>query len=150
MTSEHHAHHGPGYATPADAMRAPREEVVYVAALHTGTGIEEPDFLATVDVDPDSPTYGSIVARTPMPGIGDELHHYGWQTCSSAFDCCELERRYLIVPGFRSSRVHIVDVATDPRAPRLHKVIEPEELKAKTGLSAPHTVSTACRATTWS
>jgi selenium-binding protein 1 len=84
-----------------------------------------------------------------MPGIGDELHHYGWQTCSSAFDCCELERRYLIVPGFRSSRVHVVDVATDPRAPRLHKVIEPEELKAKTGLSAP-TPSTACRATTWS
>jgi methanethiol oxidase len=55
-----------------------------VAALHTGTGIERPDFLATVDVDPDSPTYGSIVARTPMPGVGDELHHYGWQTCSSA------------------------------------------------------------------
>jgi methanethiol oxidase len=54
--------------------------------------------------DPASETYGSIVARTPMPGIGDELHHYGWQTCSSAFDCCELERRYLIVPGLRSSR----------------------------------------------
>jgi selenium-binding protein 1 len=140
MTSEHHAHHGPGFATPADAMRAPREEVVYVASLHTGTGVEEPDFLATVDVDPSSATYGSIVARTPMPGVGDELHHYGWQTCSSAFDCCELERRYLIVPGLRSSRVHIVDVATDPRAPRVHKVIEAEELKAKTGLSAPHTV----------
>jgi selenium-binding protein 1 len=117
MTSEHHAHHGPGYATPADAMRAPREEVVYVAALHTGTGVEEPDFLATVDVDPSSATYGSIVARTPMPGVGDELHHYGWQTCSSAFNCCELERRHLIVPGVRSSRVHMVDVATDPRAP---------------------------------
>jgi selenium-binding protein 1 len=67
MTSEHDAHSGPGFATPADAMRAPREEVVYVAALHTGTGVEEPDFLATVDVDPGSGTYGSIVARTPMP-----------------------------------------------------------------------------------
>ena len=44
------------------------------------------------------------------------------------------------MPGVRSSRVHVVDVATDPRAPRIHKVIEPEELKAKTGLSAPHTV----------
>ena len=32
---------GPGYASPADAIRAPREEVVYVAALHTGTGVEE-------------------------------------------------------------------------------------------------------------
>jgi 56kDa selenium binding protein (SBP56) len=34
-------------------MRAPREEILYVAALHTRTGVEEPDFLATVDVDPD-------------------------------------------------------------------------------------------------
>jgi hypothetical protein len=24
MTSEHHAHHGPGYASPAAAMQAPR------------------------------------------------------------------------------------------------------------------------------
>jgi selenium-binding protein 1 len=137
---DHHAHPGPGWATPADAMRAPREEVVYVAALHTGTGVEEPDFLATVDVSPESATYGQIIHRTPMPNVGDELHHYGWQTCSSAFDCCELERRYLVVPGLLSSRVHIIDVATDPRAPSLHKVIEPEEIKAKTGLSSAHTV----------
>jgi len=33
-----------------------------------------------------------------------------------------------------------VDVATDERAPNIVKVIEPEEIKAKTGLSAPHTV----------
>ena len=33
MTSEHHAHRGPGYASPAEAMQAPREQVVYVAAL---------------------------------------------------------------------------------------------------------------------
>jgi selenium-binding protein 1 len=43
----------PGFATPADAMRAPREELVYVATRHTGTGVEKPDVLATVDVDPD-------------------------------------------------------------------------------------------------
>ncbi|HLO51565.1 MAG TPA: selenium-binding protein SBP56-related protein [Kamptonema sp.] len=27
----------------------------------------------------------------------------------------------------------------DARSPKLHKVIEPEEIKAKTNLSAPHT-----------
>lgn len=32
-----------------------------------------------------------------------------------------------------------VDVATDPRAPRLHKVVEPEEIQSKTGLSYLHT-----------
>jgi hypothetical protein len=57
---DEHQHHGPGYATPAEAMAAPGEEIVYVAALHPGTGVE--------------------------------------------------------------------------------RVIEPEEIKAKTGLSAPHTV----------
>jgi selenium-binding protein 1 len=137
---EGHAGPGPGWATPADAIQAEREDIVYVAAMHTGTEVEEPDFLATVDVDPDSPTYSQIIHRTPVPNVGDELHHYGWQTCSSAFDCCDLERRYLIVPGVRSTRVHVIDVATDPRAPSIHKVIEPEELKAKTGLSGPHTV----------
>ena len=135
-----HEHRGPGYATPAEAIAAPKEDLVYVAALHTGTGVDEPDFLATVDVAPGSPTQGRIIHRTPMPNTGDELHHYGWQVCSSACHTSDLERRNLIVPGFRSSRVHIVDVATDPRAPRLTKVIEPEELIGRTGLSAPHTV----------
>ena len=36
----------------------PGEEVVYVAALYTGTGVEEPDFLATVDIDPSSEKRG--------------------------------------------------------------------------------------------
>jgi len=45
-----------------------------------------------------------------------------------------------IVPGFRSSRIHVVNVADDPRRPRIEKVIEPEELVAKTGYARPHTV----------
>jgi selenium-binding protein 1 len=48
-------------------------------------------------------------------------------------------RRYLIVPGLVSGRIHILDAA-DPRAPRLHKVIEPAEVIRRSGLSAPHTV----------
>ena len=99
---DEHQHHGPGYATPAEAMAAPGEEIVYVAALHTGTGVDEPDFLATVDVDPSSQSYSRVVHRTPMPNVGDELHHYGWQVCSSACPTSDLERRYLVVPGFRS------------------------------------------------
>ncbi len=73
-----------------------------------------------------------------MPNVGDELHHFGWNRCSSA--CHGPDRSHLIVPGFRSSRIHIVDVADDPRAPRIEKVIEPEELVAKTGYTRPHTV----------
>jgi methanethiol oxidase len=44
------------------------------------------------------------------------------------------------VPGFRSSRIHVVDVADDPRRPRIEKVIERDELVRATGLTRPHTV----------
>jgi hypothetical protein len=43
-------------------------------------------------------------------------------------------------PGFRSSRIHVLDVAGDPRRPRVEKVIEAEEPAEKTGYSRPHTV----------
>ena len=44
------------------------------------------------------------------------------------------------MPGFRSSRIHIVNVADDPRQPRIEKVIEPDEMVRATGLTRPHTV----------
>ncbi len=131
---------GPGYASPQAAMQAPREEFLYVACLHEGTGVHEPDFLATVDVHPDSDTCGQIVHRTMLPNVGDELHHFGWQTCSSSHHCCGLRRQYLVVPGIRSSRIHILDVLSDPRRPQIAKVIEPEEILRKTGYTRPHTV----------
>ena len=113
------------------------------SAVHGGPSrwyqVDAPGYLATVDVDPASPTYSQVIHRTMMPSVGDELHHFGWNACSSCHTDEHKARRYLIVPGFRSGRIYIVDTA-DERAPRLHKVIEPDEIKAKTGLSAPHTV----------
>ena len=50
-----------------------------------------------------------------------------------------MERRYLIVPGLRSSRIHVLDTRPDPRKPRITRVIEPEEVIARTGYSRPHT-----------
>ena len=73
-----------------------------------------------------------------MPNVGDELHHFGWNRCSSA--CHGPDRSHLIVPGFRSSRIHVLNVADDPPAPRIEKVIEPQELVEKTGYTRPHTV----------
>ena len=67
------------YASPAEATAAPAEEFLYVACLHEGTGVDEPDFLAVVDAED-----GRIVHRLPMPNVGDELHHFGWNRCSSA------------------------------------------------------------------
>jgi len=136
---EEHSCCGPGYASPEEAMRAEREKVLYVIALYGATGVEAPDYLATVDVDPGSPTYSEVIHRTPMPHLDDELHHFGWNACSSCHGEADKSRRFLIVPGMRSNRIHILDTA-DERAPRLHKVIEPEEIRTKTDLSAPHTV----------
>ncbi|MBX6764437.1 MAG: selenium-binding family protein [Rubrobacteraceae bacterium] len=136
---EHHACCGPGYASPEEAMKAEPEKILYTVALHVGTGVEAPDYLATIDVDPESPTYSQVIHRTPMPNIGDELHHFGWNACSSCHGDESKERRFLIVGGQRSSRIHIIDTA-DERAPKIHKVIEPEEIVAKTNLTAPHTV----------
>src|SRR3712207_8528101 len=38
-----------------------------------------------------------------------------------------LQRRYLLLPGLRSSNVHVYDTQPDPRSPRLHKTIERSE-----------------------
>src|SRR4249920_350640 len=136
---DHHSNGAPAsfHASPKEALSAPREELLYVACLHEGTGVEAPDYLAVVDANPESDTYSTVIHETPMPNVGDELHHYGWNRCSSA--CHGPDRSHLIVPGFRSSRIHIVNVADDPRAPRIEKVIEADEVVRKTGLTRPHT-----------
>jgi selenium-binding protein 1 len=141
MAPHHHdGHDVPAsfHTSPAEAMKAPREEFLYVACLHEGTGVEAPDYLAVVDTNPESDRYGTVVHETPMPKVGDELHHYGWNRCSSA--CHGPDRSHLIVPGFRSSRLHILNVADDPLAPAIEKVIEPEEIVSQTGYTRPHTV----------
>src|SRR5919206_581737 len=130
-------------------MQAPPEKLAYVvilnpnAALNTN-GDGRPDALAVLDLDGNSETYGQVVGRVDMPNTGDELHHFGWNACSSAL--CpyaphpHIERRYLIVPGLRSSRLHIIDTKPDPRQPQIVKVIEPELVATRTGYSRPHTI----------
>jgi selenium-binding protein 1 len=140
---EHHEHdhgvEGPGYATPQAAIEeAEPEETAYVMGLHVGQDVDAPDFLAVVDVDPDSETYAEIVERVRMPNKGDELHHFGWNACSSSCHVGGLERRHLVIPGQRSSRIHIVDTK-ERRDPEITNVIEPEEVYDH-DLSAPHTV----------
>ncbi|RFU20461.1 selenium-binding protein SBP56-related protein [Geodermatophilus marinus] len=133
------------YRSPAEAIAAPTEELAYVVAFDRSG--QRPDALTVVDTDPASDSYGQVVGWADMPTTGDELHHFGWNACSSALmhaghDTGDdgLQRRYLLVPGIRSSRVHVFDTHPDPRSPRLHKTIEAEELRAKAGYSRPHTL----------
>src|SRR5258708_39251352 len=135
MHHEDHSQCGPGYATPAEAMKAEPEKVLYSIALYAGTGIEEPDYLATIDVDPASPTYSQVIYRTPMPNIGDELHHFGWNACSSCYGDERKSRDFLILPRNLSSRIHIVDIS-EARAPNRHNMIASEEGQSKLNLTA--------------
>lgn len=125
------------FATPEEARKSPPEKIAYVTCVYTGTGIAKPDYLAAIDVDPSSKTYSQVIHRLPMPNVGDELHHFGWNACASCHG--QRARRFLIIPGLVSGRIHVVDTA-DPKAPRLHKVIEPEEVVRAAKLTAPHTV----------
>jgi selenium-binding protein 1 len=125
------------FATPAEARKSPPETLAYVVATYAGTDVKKPDYLATIDVNPKSKTYSQVIHRLAMPHVGDELHHYGWNACASCHG--KRARRYLVIPGLVSGRIHVVDTA-DPRAPKMHKVIEPAEVVAKTKLTAPHTV----------
>jgi selenium-binding protein 1 len=130
------------YRSPTQAMRAPAETLAYVVSFDRQA--RRPDRLAVLDTDPSSSSYGKLVGGLDMPNVGDELHHFGWNACSAALcphhpQMEHMERRYLVIPGLRSSRIHIVDTQPDPRNPRLVKVIEPEELAKRTGYSRPHT-----------
>lgn len=131
------------YPSPQMAMEAPGEEVAYLSMFNPD-GVGENDKIGVVDLNPESDTYGKIINEVEFPNSDNELHHFGWNACSSHL-CgyaphAHAERRYLIVPGLKSSRIHIIDTKPDPRNPKLIKVIEPETIMEKTGYMAPHTV----------
>ena len=129
------------YASPKHAAEAPPEDLAYVSLIDPSR--RRPDALGVLDVRADSPGYGRLVSQLDMPNTGDELHHFGWNACSSHL-CpwaphAHVQRRYLIVPGINSSRIHVIDTKPDPRRPEMVKVIEPETLARKTGYASPHT-----------
>ncbi|HEY6168587.1 MAG TPA: selenium-binding protein SBP56-related protein [Verrucomicrobiae bacterium] len=131
------------YPSARLAAQAPPEKLAFVAALNPPGG-KRNDALLVVDVDPQSRAYGQQVGELTLPQFGDELHHFGWNACSSAL--CpyaphpHVERRYLIVPGLRSSRIYVIDTKPDARKPHIVKTIEPTEVHARTGYSRVHTV----------
>ena len=130
------------YPSPRQAVEAPPETLAYVAAFDRSES--RPDAIAVLDTDPASGEYGRVVGWTELPNTGDELHHFGWNACSSAL--CpyaphpHVERRYLVVPGLRSSRIYVLDTKENPRQPEIVKIIEPDELGKRAGYSRPHTV----------
>jgi selenium-binding protein 1 len=129
------------YPSPRLAAKAPAERLAYVVAFDPAR--QKKDAVAVVDVDPKSGSYGQIVGQTET-AVGDELHHFGWNACSSCL--CpnaphpHVERRYLVVPGLRSSNIHILDTKPDPKKPTLVRTISGAEIAERAGYSRPHTI----------
>ncbi len=72
------------------------------------------DFIAVIDVDVDSPTYGTITYTLDLGSKGNETHHWGYID----------DRTRIWAGGLGSSRIWILDVATDPAHPRIEKVLD--------------------------
>src|SRR5437016_12335338 len=77
------------YPSPKMAGEAPAESLAYVALLTNGQNGKK-DALGVVDTDPRSPDYGRLVGKLDFPNGGNELHHFGWNACSSHL--CEIGR----------------------------------------------------------
>ncbi len=83
-----------------------------------------------------------VIHRLPMPHLGDELHHSGWNACSSCHGDSSRARSILVLPALASGRVYGVDTASNPRAPSLKYTVESKDILEKTGLGYLH--STHC------
>nr|XP_054750529.1 methanethiol oxidase-like [Lytechinus pictus] len=128
------------FSHPTEAMQyGDREEILYVTC--SPSNLEgEPDVLLTLDVNSDSDTYGKVIHRLPMPHIGDEISRLGWNTCMSCYGEDEsASHGMLVVTCLRSSRIYIIDVATNPRVPAIKKIIEDELIRERSGLTNPMT-----------
>ena len=112
------------YPSPMMATQSPAERLAYVALINPLKD-ERTDAIGVVDLDPASASHGRLIGQADMPPAGDELHQFGWNACSSCL-CpyaphAHMERRYLIVLGINSSRIHSLDTKHHPRRPKIVK-----------------------------
>jgi methanethiol oxidase len=100
------------------------EKFLYVFCVDADA--KDHDFLAVIDVDLDSPRYGKMIDQLDLGSSGNETHHFGFTD----------DRTHIFGCSLFSSRVFLIDVASNPAKPKLVKVIE--DLPATAGLSGPH------------
>ncbi|CAI2352394.1 unnamed protein product [Caenorhabditis sp. 36 PRJEB53466] len=134
MPCESKCHGGPGYVSPRDAINGPRENILFTTAPHAADGH---DAIFSIDVNPNSGTYCQVVSRVDVPNIGDEVHHTGWNSCSSCHDKPTAKRSHLILPCLNSDRIYVINVK-DERNIFLQTTVEPSTLHGM-DLSFPHT-----------
>jgi methanethiol oxidase len=100
------------------------EKVLYVYCVDADA--KDNDFVAVVDVEKGSKTYGKITYQLDLGSKGNETHHFGFTD----------DRTHIWGMSLFSNRVFIIDVATDPAKPKLVKTIE--NIGEKAGFASPH------------
>jgi selenium-binding protein 1 len=113
--------------SPFMAKITGQEQFVYIWTLGMEGVGDESDKLVTVDVDPNSSTYGTVV-HTVSVGGRHEAHHMDFTD----------DRFFLWAAGLDTNQIFIFDVHTDPGKPRIVKTIT-DFRKATGGLVGPHT-----------
>src|SRR5262245_32199130 len=73
------------------------EKYLYLFCLDADA--KENDFLATIDVNPDSASFGTIINTLDLGTKGNETHHFGYTD----------DRRRIWAGGLFSSRIWIFD-----------------------------------------
>ena len=113
--------------SPYMAKIVGQEDFVYIWTLGLEGVGDGQDKLVTVDVNPDSADYGTVVHSVSVGGT-NEAHHSGLTD----------DRRFLWAATLDTNKIFIFDVHTDPAKPVLHKTID--DFVAKTGgIVGPHT-----------
>ena len=113
--------------SPYMAKITGHEDFVYVWTLGMEGVGDESDKLVTVDVRPDSATYGKVVSSVSVGGR-HEAHHGGFSD----------DRRYFWGGGLSTNKIFIFDVHSDPGAPKLDRVID-SFVADSGGAVGPHT-----------
>ncbi len=100
------------------------EKLLYVFCVDADA--KDHDFLGVIDVNLDSAKYGQVVYQLDVGSAGNETHHFGFTD----------DRTHIWGCSLFSSRIFLIDVATDPARPKLVKVLN--DVPQKTGLTGPH------------
>src|ERR1700704_5700353 len=103
-----------------------QEDYLYVWALGVKNVGDGADKLVTIDVNPASSRYGTVIHKVSVRGRG-EAHHMGFTD----------DRRFLWAGGLDNSKIYVFDVGTNPSKPKLTRTIA--DLPAKTKFIGPHT-----------
>jgi len=113
-----------GYAVTAAAASAAErgDPGSYLFICAGDQARKSPDFLAVIDFDERSPSYGKVVARAPVPepgATGNEFHHVGLSADGRTAACGGL---LSVLKG--QKEVFFFDVS-NPRAPRFLAAADP-------------------------